>query len=108
MIVYSKEVTSLESYKNIDGYSDVVFSISWSLIGQENGLTSSCPCNTYVTYVSGQPFVPYNELTQSQIEQWIDTYTPLTVMEQYQNTVKQNLFLQQQTEVKPLPWVSPS
>jgi len=103
-IVYSKKINALEAYRNIDGETNVVFSISWNLVGEENGYSTTCPASTYVPYTAGQPFTPYEELTQEQVDAWIDQYTPLAQMQQYQNTVSFSLQQQQSQEIPPLPW----
>lgn len=104
MITYTKTITALQAYKDIDGETNVVFSILWNLVGEENGVTSSCPATTYVPYTAGQPFTPYADLTQAQVTAWIDQYTPLVQMQQYQNTVANTLQQLQQQESPSLPW----
>jgi len=104
MITYTKSITSMQAYKQIDGESNVVFGISWSLIGTENGFTVSAPAETYVPYTAGQPFTPYADLTQAQVFAWIDQYTPLTQMQSFQNTIAFSLQQQQQQETPTLPW----
>lgn len=107
MITYTKNIQGMQAYKSIDGETNVVFSVAWSLVGEENGFTSTCPATTYVPYTAGQPFTPYADLTQEQVEAWIDQYTPLAQMEQYQNTISFSLQQKQQQESPALPWVAP-
>ena len=107
MITYTKTINSMQAYKDIDGETNVVFSIMWNLVGEENGFATSCPATTYVPYAAGQPFTPYADLTQEQVLAWIDEYTPLAQMQQYQNTISFSLQQQQQQETPPLPWVAP-
>jgi hypothetical protein len=108
MVTYTKTISSMQAYKEIDGESNVVFGIMWNLVGTENGFTVSAPAETYVPYTAGQPFTPYADLTQAQVFAWIDQYTPLTQMQSYQNTVAFALQQQQQQETPPLPWVPPT
>ena len=104
MITYTRTINSMQAYKEIDGETNVVFSIMWSLVGSENGFTTSCPVTTYVPYTAGQPFTPYADLTQEQIFAWIDQYTPLAQIQAFQNTVSFSLQQQQQQEDPALPW----
>lgn len=104
MITYTKTISSMQAYKEIDGESNVVFGINWNLVGEENGFTTSCPATTYVPYVAGQPFTPYADLTQAEVLAWIDLYTPLSQMQSFQNTVAFSLQQQQQQETPSLPW----
>lgn len=106
-IAYTKQIISMQAYKDIDGETNVVFNITWNLIGEENEFTSMCPAATYVPYTAGQPFTPYDQLTQAQVIAWIDEYTPLAQMQQYQNTVSFSLQQKQQQDSPALPWVTP-
>lgn len=103
-VSYTKTINSMQAYKDIDGETNVVFSIMWNLVGEENGFTTSCPATTYVPYTAGQPFTPYEELTQAQVSVWIDEYTPLIQMQQYQSMVAYSLQQMQNVETPSLPW----
>jgi hypothetical protein len=103
-VAYTKTINSMQAYKDIDGETNVVFSIMWNLVGEENGFTTSCPATTYVPYVAGQPFTPYADLTQAQVLAWIDEYTPLIQMQQYQGMVAYSLQQMQNVETPSLPW----
>lgn len=103
-IAFTKTVSSLQAYKDIDGETNVVFAIYWNLIAEENGYTSSCPATTYIPYTAGQSFTPYIDLTPEQVISWIDQYTPLAQMQQYQNNAAFSLQQQQQQDAPPLPW----
>lgn len=105
-VVYTKTINSMQAYKEIDGESNVVFSIMWNLVGEENGVSTSCPATTNVPYVAGQSFTPYADLTKAEVEAWIDAYTPLSQMQQMQNTISFYIQQNQQQEVPPLPWAS--
>lgn len=107
MINYTKKINSLESYKSIDGLSDVVFNIQWTLVGEEDQVTGSCPANTFVPYIAGQSFTPYSELTPQQINNWIDVYTPILIMQQYKATVDLSIYQQKQVVTPPIPWEPP-
>jgi hypothetical protein len=104
MITYTKTITSMQAYKEIDGETNVVFGVFWNLIGTENGFTASCPATTYIPYTAGQSFTPYADLTQAQVFAWIDQYTPLAQLQSFQNTIAFALQQQQQQEIPTLPW----
>lgn len=107
-ITYTKTINAMQAYKEIDGETNVVFSIMWNLVGEENGVGTSCPATTNVPYTAGQPFTPYADLTQAEVEAWIDAYTPLAQMQQMQNTISFYIQQNQQQEMPPLPWAPPS
>jgi hypothetical protein len=107
MITYTKTIGSLQAYKELDGEANVVYNIYWNMVGNDGTYTASCPAMTYVPVVAGSVFVPFDQLTEEIVMGWIDTYTPLVLIEQYQNTVNQAILGQQQLETPPLPWNPP-
>jgi len=103
-IIYSKQIVSLQCYAEIDGESDVVFSINWNLVGNEGVYSSSLPCVTLLTYTAGQTFIPYAELTEEQVLTWINEYTTPEWMTSYETTVASNIEQQKLVVKPPLPW----
>jgi hypothetical protein len=104
MITYTKTITSLQAYKELDGEANVVYNIYWNMVGTDGTYTSSYGAMTYVPVVAGASFIPFDQLTEEIVMGWIDTYTPLVLIEQYQNSVNQLILAQQQLETPPLPW----
>lgn len=68
-------VTSLDRFSNLSGYSDVVYSVHWDCIGSYSGVSGEHKSRTYdITYldvseVSGN-FIPYYNLTSNQVLDW--------------------------------------
>ena len=60
-----------------DDQTDVVYSVTWSCFAQEqdNGetYTSNYNGSSNFTYQSGQPFTPYDQLTEAQVLGWISS-----------------------------------
>jgi hypothetical protein len=106
-ITYAKIINSLTCYSDIDGETDVVFTINWNLTGTEGVLYSSYPCATSVPYTAGQPFVPYADLTEEQVLQWIDEYTDPDMMAFYYKIIADNIEQQKVVVTPPLPWIPP-
>lgn len=104
-ITYNKQIVSLSCYSQIDSETNVVFTINWTLIGNEDVYCTSLLCATSVPYVSGQPFIPYSELTESQILQWIQNYTSAEDMTSYETTIASNIEQQKLILKPPLPWL---
>jgi len=50
-----------------------VFQVDYSLYGQEDVYTSSVSGLVDVTYTGGEPFTPYNQLTEAQVIGWVQT-----------------------------------
>ena len=103
-ITYTKQITSLECYAQIDGETDVVFTINWILYGNEDVYFSSLICATPVPYISGQTFIPYVDLTETQVLTWIDDYTTSEWMSSYEATIATNIEQQKVVVTPPLPW----
>lgn len=107
-IAYEKEIVSLDCYSQLDSETDVVFTINWLLVGVENPYTYKLACSVSVPYVAGQPFTPYNELTQQQVTAWIDEYTVPEMMASYELAVAKGIEQQKEIVSPPLPWIPPS
>lgn len=103
-ITYTKTINNLQSYKEIDGNTDVVFTVTWNLFGEDSGVTAFTLGTTTVPYIAGQPFTPYADLTEEQVLGWVDKYTTLVAMQQYENTVSQSILAKQQLVSLPPPW----
>lgn len=103
-ITYTKQINSLACYAQIDGETDVVFTINWTLFGNEGTLFSSLPASTSVPYTAGQPFTPYADLTQEQVLAWIDEYTAPDMMQSYYKIIADNIEQQKIVVTPPLPW----
>lgn len=103
-ITYTKTITSMSCYSQIDGESDVVFTINWTLFGNEGVLSASLLCSTSVPYTAGQPFIPYADLTETQVMAWIDEYTDPDMMASYYQNIADRIEEQKIVVTPPLPW----
>ena len=91
MTTYTWTITNLPAYASIDGHNNVVFEVNWncfastppSVVGDVYTPSYSAVYNgnTVVTYVAGQSFTPYNQLTQEQIWGWINPTIDRTAIE---------------------------
>ena len=104
MITYTKLIRSLDCYAQIDGETDVVFTIQWTLCGTEGIYSSSAPYSTSIPYLAGTEFIPYADLTEAQVLQWIDEYTDPDMMQSYINLIAENIEKQKVIVSPPLPW----
>lgn len=64
-------VTAMDCYPQAEGETDVVFTVHWTCSGVQDTYTGSVYSTCGVTYDAGQPYTPYNELTQDQVLGWI-------------------------------------
>jgi len=113
MTTYTWTIKNLPAYASIDGQSNVVFEVNWqcfavtpvSIVGDVYTPSYSAIYvgNTSVTYVAGQPFTPYNQLTQEQIWSWIDPTIDRTAIE---TGLQEQIDIQKNPPIvtPPLPW----
>jgi len=104
-ITYTKIINSMGCYAQIDGQTNVVFTIQWSLVGTEDSYTANVPCSTAVPYVAGDTFIPYADLTQDEVLAWIDQYTPAEQITALENQIVDNIAKQKEVTYPTLPWV---
>jgi len=104
MITYIKQVSSLQAYKELDNEPNVVYNIYWSLVGTDGEYTGTCPAMTYVPFTAGSTFVPFEDITEEMVIGWINTYTPLVLIKQYEQSVNNGIESQKTLESPPLPW----
>jgi hypothetical protein len=98
----------MTSYPIHESQTNVVFQINWMLFGKDDssGLAGSTPAQTTVTYVAGEPFIPYSQLTQAEVQSWIISDTPADQMTMYQNQVAARISEQLVEQTLPVPWPS--
>ena len=71
---YTWSFTTLTAYPSDAGQTDVVFTVHWVLTGTDgNGHTGSVYGTVGVTYTAGEPFTPYAQLTEAQVQGWTTT-----------------------------------
>jgi len=71
---YSWSFPTLSAYPSTEGETDVVFTVHWVLNGADgNGHNGSVYGTVPVTYVAGDPFTPYADLTEAQVQDWTTT-----------------------------------
>jgi hypothetical protein len=106
MTTYTWTVTAMDCYPEVDGETDVVFTVHWTCSGEDSGFTSSVYSTQSVTVDPSEPFTPYDQLTQDQVLNWIWTsgvdkdLTETAVNQQVQNLINPPVI------TPPLPWVS--
>ena len=67
MIDYTWKINSLDCHTNLDGKTNVVYTIHWSLLGEEDTHTASVYGSASVEVPEGSTFVEYDDLTQDTV-----------------------------------------
>ena len=72
MTTFTWSISSMPSYSQIDGQTDVVFEVNWNCQAQDGAYSALSAGSVPVTYTAGSPFTPYADLTQNQVWGWVD------------------------------------
>ena len=69
-ITYTWNITAMDCYPQSEGQTDVVFTVHWTLNGTDGTYNGSVYGTVGVTYTAGEPFTPYAQLTEAQVQGW--------------------------------------
>ena len=73
---YTWLVEYMSCYPQADGEADVVFTVGWRCNAEDTStppFTATQYGTVGVTYVAGEPYTPYADLTQDQVLGWVWT-----------------------------------
>lgn len=96
-------VTAMDCYPQSEGHADVVYNVHWTCSGMDGEYYGSV-YSTCSVPVPGDPFTPYEDLTQEQVLGWIwangvdKAATESAVEAQIQNQINPTSI------TPPLPW----
>jgi hypothetical protein len=99
-------IQQLDAYPELDGQTDVVFSVHWTLVGTDGTYNGSVYGSVGVTLDPDAPFVPYASLTQAQVIGWVQDALGEEQVASYEANVAQQIENQINPPVvtPPLPW----
>jgi len=105
-IIYTWKINQMICYPEYQSQTDVVFQVDYSLYGQENVYTSSVSGLVDVTYTGGEPFTPYNQLTEAQVIGWVQNALGAEAIAAYEAQIATVVTEQvnNPTVAPPLPW----
>lgn len=104
MITYKKNIVEVTKFPQLAGQTDVVFAIKWRLVGSdEDGCTAMTQYISNFSYVEGQPFTPYGELTPEQVESWLEPTVSEDVIAADKQNIEAAIAIQQATKHLPGP-----
>lgn len=106
MVTNTWSVVNMEVVPQEASVSDVVANVAWKLVGADGEYTSEVAGTVSLNpYQPGQPFTPYEDLTQEQVLGWV--FTALgNYVGSYEALVAYKIAEQQKppVEPRPLPW----
>ena len=99
-------VQQLNAYPELDGETDVVFTVHWTLVGTDGTYNGSVYGSVGVTLDPDAPFTPYASLTQAQVIGWVQDALGEEQVASYEANVAQQIENQINPPVvtPPLPW----
>jgi hypothetical protein len=77
---YAWDFVQLECKKESEGQQDVVFVVHWRFTGSEDGFSSSVIGTSNFHYEEGSPFIPFANLTESDVQGWVESKVDLDDM----------------------------
>jgi len=69
-VTYTWNFPQLEVAPSLDGLTDVVTTVHWTLTAQENGYVASCYGSVGLD-APGTPYTEFSQLTKEQVESWV-------------------------------------
>jgi hypothetical protein len=114
-ISYLWDITGLVTVNTYTGYTNVVTDVLWTLTGTV-GIPNLEP-QTWTSVIQGDQivtfdpdnFTDFNNLTKSQVVDWVQNSIGSTAVDQYQIQIADNIASQQNIyysggDYQPLPW----
>lgn len=99
-------VVQMDAYPELDGETDVVFSVHWTLSATDGTYVGGVYGSVGVTLDEGSAFTPYADLTQEQVVGWVQDTLGAAQVAAYEANVAQQIADQINPPVvsPPLPW----
>lgn len=100
-------IQQMDCYPELDGETDVVFTVHWTLNGTDGTYNGSVYGSVGVTLDPDAPFTPYADLTKAQVVGWVKTALGEEQVASYEANVAQQIANQIAPPVvtPTLPWI---
>jgi hypothetical protein len=102
-IQYTWVFPQLEVVYDEDGMQNVVNIINWKLIAQDGQYTASCYGTQRVGKPDPQAFIPYQQLTQAEVQSWTEQAMGQTEVDNYKFVLAERIEEQKNPKEGPLP-----
>ena len=67
------QIDSMSVMPSFGGQQNVVVLVNWSCVCPDNGVLGIVSKSTAIELDSADPFIPYSDLTQNQVIEWVQT-----------------------------------
>jgi hypothetical protein len=71
MTTYTWTIKAMSVMPVLDGQTDVVVSAQWDILGEDQGASYNLAGWQNFTLQQGEGFVPYSQLTETQVVGWV-------------------------------------
>lgn len=106
MNTYTWTFSTLDAFPSYEGLSDVVVSVRYTLMADDgDGHTASIGGQFTVTYDPEDPFIPFCDLTQAEVEGWANKCLDVPSLEQQLDEIIAQVINPPIVSLPP-PWVS--
>jgi hypothetical protein len=105
-ITYEWKISQLDLYPTVEDHTDVVFNVHWR-VRAVDGIYETFSYGTQeVSYDGSQPFVAYEDLTESMIIGWVKDSMGIERVADLEASLASNIEVQKNPPVVvlPLPW----
>lgn len=107
-ITYNWNISQLDCVPQEDNVTDVVVTIHWRLEGTDGAYSGGVyGTATVKPYEAGEPFIPYDQLTQNIVVGWVEEALGADQVQMYKDSVAKQIADQIDPPIvtPPLPWV---
>jgi hypothetical protein len=104
---YSWQINQLDTAPQLDGLSDVVVTVHWTRIASDGKYSASSYGAMGCQTPSDTDFTAYPDLTQEQVESWLDEGLDVAAIDAGLDVQIENL-INPPIIILPLPWAEPT
>lgn len=94
MVNYAWVFNPLDVKLAEDGLTNVVYNVNWRLTGTDGDFSSSVYGSCAVPAPSPDKFTPYDQLTEAQVQSWVEEALGAEQVILYKSAIAQNIELQ--------------
>lgn len=102
-IVYTWQFPALDVVFDDNGMQDVVTAINWVLNAQDGNYNASCYGASQVGKPDPQSFIPYQQLTEAEVQAWTESALGQEQVDKYKVMLAQQIEDQKAPKSGPLP-----
>jgi hypothetical protein len=108
MATFNLRITGVSAYPTVDNLENVVFDIHWAYEGTDGTFSTAMSGTTMVPAPSAENFVPFDQLTEQMVKDWVIAFTDAQTFTNFENLMTDWLAAQHNPPVvyPPLPWAT--